>query len=362
MSAPRNAACGAVLALAMFASVASAAPRGFVTGADVSSLADVERAGAVFSDSGRTADAMTLLAARGRNAVRLRVWVDGADSACGVARTTALARRAAALGLPVLVDLHYSDTWADPGRQDTPARWAGVRGSALDDSVRTWTREALRAIAGSGAVIAAVQTGNEVTNGLLWPEGRLTNGGSPAEWRRLARLLTAAARGVREGAPGARVLVHVDRGGDAAGVTRYFDRLDRAHVPYDDVALSWYPWWHGSLDALGATLRACDQVLHRDAWVVETAFPWTTGWFDDTRNVVGDGTKLASPHAPSPEGQRAFVAELLALARRSPRVRGVFWWEPADVPAPRRGSAWENCTLFDAQGALLPAGRQLRGK
>ncbi len=348
--------CVAALVL-LTAGLGHAAPRPPLVGADLSSLPEVERAGAAFSDSGRAGDALTLLAGRGWNAVRVRVWVDGADSACGTARAAAIARRAAALGVPVLVDFHYADTWADPGHQPTPARWAHVRGRALDDSVRRWTRDALRAIAAGGARIAAVQVGNEITNGLLWPEGRLTNGGTPAEWARVARLLSAAARGVREGAPGARVLVHVDRGGDAAFVARFFGQLDRRHVPYDDVALSWYPWWHGPLDALAATLRACDERLGRDVWVVETAFPWTTRWFDDTHNVIGPDTRLAGPHAVDPEGQRAFLAELLALARRSPRVRGVFWWEPADVPAPRRGSAWENAALFDASGAMLPAAR-----
>lgn len=345
-----------VLSALLAAAAVHAAP-GLVAGVDVSSLPRVEAAGAAFSDSSGPADALTLLAAHGVRAVRVRVWVDPADGACSAREMAALAARARARGLGVLVDLHYSDTWADPGAQSKPRRWADARGRVLADSVRAWTRTTLAAFTAAGAAPIAVQVGNEISNGLLWPEGRLSRGGSSPEWARVAELLRAASAGVREGAPGARVLLHVDRGGDAAFVRRWFREIERRRVPYDDVALSYYPWWHGPLDSLAATLRTCGESLGRDVWIVETAHPWTTRWFDDTHNVVGAGADLRGRPA-TPEGQRAFLAELVALARRTPRVRGLFWWEPADVSAPRRGSAWENCALFDERGRLLPAARE----
>ncbi|NOT35681.1 MAG: hypothetical protein HOP12_16190, partial [Candidatus Eisenbacteria bacterium] len=287
------------------------------------------------------------------------VWVDPPDQLCDLTATIRLGQRARGLGLPVMLDFHYADSWADPGQQPTPARWRAASGTALEDSVRNWTRAALRTLRANGVVPEAVQIGNEVTNGFLWPDGRLESG-SHAEWARFAGLMRAAADGVRAGAPRARVLVHIDRGGDAEGVKRWFRRLDAFGVRYDDIALSWYPWWHGGPHRLERTLRTCEDSLRRDVWIVETAYPWTVEWFDSTHKVLGAGTALGTDHPASPGGQRRFLDELLVRAARSKRVRGVFWSEPADRSAPRRGSAWENCALFDATGRMLPAAGVMR--
>jgi arabinogalactan endo-1,4-beta-galactosidase len=332
-----------------------------VVGVDVSALEQVEAAGAGFSDgdSPPGADALTLLRDQGFSAVRLRVWHTPPTSVCDLASATRLAKRAVGLGMEVMLDLHYSDTWADPGHQAKPAAWASSSGAALEDSVRRWTRDVVRSLHAAGAGPRWVQLGNEVSNGMLWPDGRLAGGDDDRGWQRFARLLRAAAQGVRDGAgggPAPRCVVHFDAGGSPARTRAFAARLVREGVPFDDLGISYYPWWHGPLDSLSATLEALEG-LGKGLYVLETAYPWTLAWRDTVHNVVGEDRQLLARFPADPEGQRAFFAEVIARVEASPLGRGVFYWAPEEVSTAARGSAWENATLFDAGGVMLPAGR-----
>ncbi len=349
-------ACGAGPARARHAT----APAPFEVGADLSSLPQVEANGGVFSDAGRTADALALLRASGFTCVRLRVWHRPADGACGLDSTLVLARRVHAAGLRLLVDLHFADTWADPAHQPTPAAWRNLGVAVLADSVEAYARAVTAALVAQGTPPVAVQLGNEIDGGLLWDVGRV--GGAfdtPAQWGQLTALLAAAARGVRAGAPAARLVVHVARGGDAAGCRRFCEHLERARVDYDVIAVSFYPWWHGSLAALADNLDGLANRFGHDVIVAETAYPWTLRWFDDERNLVGDPGQLLGGYPATPAGQAAFARALRRTVENvaGGRGAGVFWWEPAWIAAPRGRSPWENCALFDSTGTLLPAAR-----
>ncbi len=334
-------------------------PYTFTVGADVSALADIDAAGAIFSDSLGPGDAFQIMRRHGLTEVRLRVFHRRTEPCCDVAGALALARRAHAAGLGVFLDFHFSDTWADPGRQDMPAAWRGLAGRALEDSVRAWTRETIATFVAAGVRPTRVQLGNEITRGMMWPAGRIARGDA-REWRALAGLLRAAAEGVRAGSgtgPAPRIVVHIDRGGDAGAAIAYFDRLEHAGFTPDELAVSYYPWWHGAPAALRATLNRLAERYGRPVIVAETAYPWTLGWFDTTTNLVGAGARLLAEFPPTPEGQRAFAEHINAVVRAVPggRGAGVFWWAPEDIAAPRRGSAWENCALFDSAGRVLPA-------
>lgn len=332
---------------------ASLAAPAFVTGADVSSLPACERAGAIRA---ATRDVLAELHARGARLVRVRVWHTPGESgaASGPAEAVALARRARDLGFQVMLCLHYSDTWADPAHQTPPRAWAGLRGRALEDSVRARTRDLVRDFVRAGANPDYVQVGNEVTSGMLWPAGRLSNPAHPHERVALARLLRAGLRGVREGSRGARTVLHIDRGGDPAAVERWFGERFADGVRPDVLALSYYPWWHGPLDSLAATLARLER-FRRPLLVAETAHPWTLGFQDATHNVVGEPWRDPDGFTATPSGQHAFLARLDALLRRSPLAMGWLYWEPADVAGGSRGSAWENCALIDFEGRWLEA-------
>ena len=335
-----------------------------------SSLPAVEAHGATFrahADSA-SADALALLHAHGVNAVRLRLWHTPADGTCDLAATTAMARRARSLGMTVLLDLHLSDTWADPAHQSPPAAWAALAGPVLEDSVRRYAREVIATMRAAGATPEFVQIGNEVGHGMLWPHGAVDPfDPEPDRWRRFARLFGSAVEGVREGSAGThppRVMLHLEHGGDPRRTRAFLDRLAREGGRFDAVGLSYYPWWHGSLDSLAATLAMLGERDFDDVYVVETAYPWTLRWADGGHNVVGLATQLHPGYPATPESQAAFVRRVRELVQATPngRGRGVFYWEPADVAAPGRRSSWENLALFGFEGVALPALDALTGR
>ena len=323
-------------------------------GADLSSLPRVEAAGAVFRehDGAPPADLLTLLRARGLDTVRLRAWHTPADVACSTAETAALAARAHEAGLQVLLDLHYSDTWADPGHQAPPRAWQGLPVNALADSVRAYTAGVLRALAARGVVPACVQLGNEITGGLLWDKGRI-GGAFDTEAQRdnVALLLRAGIAGMDDGLPAGAarplVMIHIDDAGNRG----LLDSLARRGVLFDVIGVSYYPWWHGSLTKLEANLRALAARYGKGVVVVETAYPWTLGWFDDTHNLVGQESQLLDGYPASFAGQAAFLGEVTRIVREVPGGLGlgVVWWEPAWLGP---GSAWENMGWVDERGVL----------
>lgn len=346
-SLPDRAVVATMLCAALVACSAGAVERGV----DLGSLPQVEAGGAAFTE-----DVVGLLAARGVDAVRLRVWHTPADGHGGRAAAVDLATRAHRAGLKILLDLHYSDTWADPAHQTPPAAWSGRGRAALTDSVRTWTADVLADFAARALPVDAVQIGNEITNGMLWPIGRV--GGAfdrAAQWEAFAGLLRAGIEGARASGLDPAIVLHVDRGGDVEGARWFFDNLGRFALDFDRIGLSFYPWWHGTLDDLRATTDELFERTGKEVVIVETAYPWTLDWFDDTHNPVGLPAHVLPGFPATPAGQRAFTAALIAQLEASPGVVGVYWWEPAWIAAPGQGSPWENLTLFDPAGRPLPA-------
>ncbi len=347
------------------------APTGLMVGADLSFLPQLEARGARFHDSAGTTDALTLLHRHGFGWVRLRLWHRPRDGHSGLEEVLAMARRARRDGLGVLLDLHYSDSWADPGTQTLPAAWANLSFEALEDSVHRYTREVVASLCAQHTPPEMVQLGNEIRGGMLWDHGRV--GGAfdtRAQWRQFARLLKAGARGVRDGA-GAhalapRIMLHVEGGGDAEACRVFFDRIVAEQVPFDLIGVSYYPWWHGGLDRLKETLALLGPRYGRDVVVVETAYPWRLAPLDATHNLVGLPHQLLRGYEASPAGQAEFLRDLAEIVAAAPRGRGVFYWAPDWITAPGLGSAGENLALFDSTGLLLPAadtlGRRSAGR
>ena len=330
----------------------------FIKGADLSFLEQVEQGGGVFTEGGEEGDALDILAGHGINYIRLRVWHSPAEGYCDLESALNMAARIKQKGLGLLVDFHYSDTWADPGHQTKPSAWAGVTGPALEDSVRAYTAGVVTALAEQGTAPDMVQIGNEVICGMLWDEGRVCSPyDSPEQWDAFAALVTAGARGVRDatGGDSVRIMVHIDRGGDNAGSRWFFDNLLARDVEFDIIGQSFYPWWHGTLDELEANLAELASRYGKDMVVVETAYPWTLDWHDDTHNSVGLPEHLHPGYPATVEGQRAFLSDLMRIVAGVPDCRGlgVFYWAPEWIPAPSFGSAWENVALFDFSGEVL---------
>lgn len=333
-----------LLLMLVIAFVPCVSAQQFIVGADVSFLADAEGKGVVFHDHGQPADALMILRAHQYNWARLRIFVDPSQSDDKLPNdlpyTLALARRAQAAGMSILLDLHYSDTWADPGKQTMPSAWNKMRHKQLCEQVYSYTRDTIAAFAAAGVMPQMVQVGNEVTNGMLWPDGKL-----PDNWDNFADLLKAGIAGVTAGrgqAPRPAIMIHIERSGELEAATWFYDNLIAHHVPFDVIGLSYYPFWHGSTVKLRGNLHDLALRYQRPIIVVETAANWTPGSMDGKKPEF----------AETPEGQRAFYSAVVAAVKAVPKGlgRGVFWWEPAVAPSPIAGRG-----LFDEQYNALPA-------
>jgi arabinogalactan endo-1,4-beta-galactosidase len=333
----------------------------FSLGADLSFLAQLEASGATYTENGQARDPVRLLRAKGIDTVRLRLWNTPASGHDDLAETVRMAQRARAAGLRILLDIQYSDTWADPGHQTKPAAWKGLDFDELRKSVRSYTATAVGALRMANALPEVIQIGNEITAGFLWDDGRV--GGkfdTDEQWKHFAALLKAAIAGAQDPLDKndhVKIMIHVDRGGDPAGARAFFDKLEKEDVPFDVIGLSYYPWWQGSMDDLAQTMSVLAHRFGKPIVVAETAYPWTLSWFDDVKNSVGEQSQILPAYEASPEGQAAFLRDLLKTIAAVPGGlgRGLVYWSPEDVSIPGVGSSWENLTLFDYNGEILPA-------
>jgi len=331
-----------------------------IMGADISSLGPIEAAGATFQDGGQAGDAIAIFRAKGHNTFRLRLFVDPSQTEVEVNDldyTIALASRIKASGAKFLLDLHYSDTWADPGHQTPPAAWAQLSFDSLENRVESYTSEVVGALRMAGAAPDIVQIGNEIDGGMLWPLGQV--GGSsdtPEQWDRLTRLLKAGIRGVKAGlSPGdpVRIMLHYSQGGSASGTAWFFDHIEAHDVPYDLIGLSYYPWWHGSIAGLEANLEATALRYDRDILLTEMSYPWRAGGWEGMATY-----RWAMTWPISAKGQGRFLGDVMKVVAATPGNHGVgvLWWYPEAIEVPGLfifGGG--SLALFDQAGNLLPA-------
>jgi arabinogalactan endo-1,4-beta-galactosidase len=335
---------------------------GTLLGADLSFVPQLESLGAAYRVDGAPADPLGILLDHGFGLVRLRLWHTPAEPWQGLDATVAYARAAKEAGSEIMLDIHYSDTWADPGHQRKPAAWEGLPFPALVDSVYAYTSAVMRRFRDEDALPRYVQIGNEVRGGFLWDDGRV--GGAwdtPEQWARFAELLDAGIAGVRDSLPPTlrpAIVIHVDNGGNNALCRWFLDRLSAQGVDYDVIGLSFYPWWHGTLEDLRVNLHDLAGRYGKKLMLVETAYPWTLAGNDATGNFVTSTDQLLPGFPASPDGQLAFLRALLATVRGTPGGlgAGLVYWEPGFLSVPGGPpDPCENLTLFDFNGNALPA-------
>lgn len=296
----------------------------FAKGADLSWTTELEARGYVWRNkAGKTTECFALMKSLGFNAVRLRVWVDPKDGWNAGRDLEAKAHRAAKSRMPVMLDFHYSDSWADPGKQFKPARWSGLDRPGLVAAIGEHTASVVKAVRATGAEVAWVQIGNEVRPGLLWDKDASKSGAlrdvmvdrrlvAAKNHDNFAAFLNAGAAAVRKTCPRAKIVVHCDHGDrwdDLKGV------LDAAkNVDYDIFGVSLYPPadWGPSIAACAANLARVASEYRKPTLVCEFGMP--THPFDSARDAV---------------------AELLKAARKVKSCRGVFYWEPESFPEDR---------------------------
>src|SRR6266567_1204059 len=332
-------------------------------GADLSFTGQELAAGTTFTDQGRVATPVQILRSHGGNYVRMRLWVNPPAGYSDLASDLALARSVRAAGMKIYLDIHYSDFWADPQHQNTPAAWVGQDLPTLATTVRTYTQDVISAFARQGTPVDMVSIGNEIRNGMLWPTGQI-DWTANTGWDNLATLLKAGIQGARSANPPGhplRVMLHYDQGGNNATSFQFFHNLISRDVNFDVIGLSYYTFFHGPVTALRDNVDKLAGQFGKDIVIAETQYSWTLANGDTTGNFVWQASQLEGGYPAGPGGQLSFLHDLLSILAQVPggHGAGLFYWEPEWVPGvgwePGAGTPNDNLTLFDFQGRALPS-------
>lgn len=353
----------------------------FIKGMDISVQHEIEGMGAAYFDDGKKGDAVQILGAYNTNKIRLRLWnhpFDADNKPYGggtndLATTIKIAKRAAQSGMGFLLDLHYSDFWSDPTTQIKPKGWQDLSGAALEEAVYQYTFEVLSKLDRNGVPPDMIQIGNEITNGLLWPDGKFENSGN------MVKLLAAGIKAARDFNPAIRIVIHLDWGGDNALYRRWFDEIAAANLDFDIIGLSYYLFWHGTMEQLVQNMNDISSRYNKDVLIAETAFPFTTEQIDSEVMIFTDEHASEVPYPISPQGQREFMLDLMNAIQSVENKRGLgfFYWEPTWInirqaqwstdagkkylnKTSTSGNVWANLALFDFNGHALPALQAIR--
>ena len=329
-----------------------------VMGADISSLKKSEDKGGVYAyEDGTQADALKILRDHGMNYARIRVWLKSPDGYHQKEQLLEMAKRVKDNNIKLLVDFHYADSWADPGKQPKPASWENLDFDALKKALYDHTFDICNSLKKQGTPPDMVQIGNEVTNGMVWPDGK-----NDVSFDNLTALLKEGYRATKDCSPATLVMLHVDNGGNNEMYRWWFDSITAHEVPFDLIGASYYPYWHGTLADLQKNLNDIALRYDKDIIVVETAYPFTTVENDHQANIV----QTTPGYPATPEGQRKMIADIMNIVRAVPNGHGLgifYWdatwtavegngWDPADATS---GNGWENQALFDYENRALPA-------
>ena len=360
----------------------------FIKGMDISSLAELEKLGAKYYTGGQEKELLDILKEYGTNSVRLRLWNDpysGSGEPYGAgtndfAVTAALAKRAREKNLGILLDLHYSDFWADPGKQCIPKAWQGMDIQELEQAVYDYTRQVLISLKEQNAFPSMIQVGNELTNGLLWPYGKVP------QYDNIARFLNAGIRAVRSVDPDLPVMLHLDNGGNNALYREWFDEFMKWGEDFQVIGLSYYPFWHGTLQDLEDNMRDISARYRKELIVAEVSMGHTMADYaayeqlgEHERKGMATKPELAEKveYPMSEQGQSDFMQDFLTRITSVKGCRGFYYWEPGWLPVPGSGWAteaalaytgekgpggneWANQALFDYEGHPLKALETIR--
>ena len=352
-------------------------------GGDISVLLKYEQQNATYldKDGAAIADVLNFLKQQGWNTMRVRLFVDPSNdkdkNVCqDLEYVKTLGKRIKDAGLLFMLAFHYSDTWADPGKQIIPDSWK-IWSWMPDETVYNYTKETLEALVAAGAVPDLIQTGNEISFGMLWGfnlDGKYEDweqwGGhleATADWKdytdkhwdNFSKMLKAAGKACREVCPQAKIIIHTEQCANNPTLdVAFFKRIQENEIDYDIIGISYYPYFKGELSNLDKGLSQLEQHFPDKAiQIVETGYP--SKW-----EVPGTKYDLTKTYPYTPEGQRQYTADLIMTLQKHPQVNGLSWWYAEANAKGCTGSlatGWYNASLFDNEtGRALPALYELK--
>ena len=311
----------------------------FILGMDASCVPALEASGVKYYNfDGQEQDVFRTLAENGINYIRVRVWNDPFDSSgrgygggnCTIDTALEIGKRATAYGMKLLVNFHYSDFWADPGKQMAPKAWKGMEIEEKAQALYAYTRDSLKKLKQAGVAVGMVQIGNE-TNGHFCGE---------KTWFNMQQLFSAGSRAVREVFPDALVAVHFANPEKAGSYDTYAAKLDYYKVDYDVFASSYYPFWHGSLENLSQVLTGIHNTYGKKVMVMETSYAYTPEDTDFNGNTISDGSAVAKDYPYTVQGQTRSVQNVIKTVASIPGGIGVVYWEGTWITVGQ--NSWED--------------------
>lgn len=366
----------------------------FAMGVDGSMIETVlENGGVYFNEDGKEQDVYQIMAHNGVNFFRVRIWNtpsnlfgDGYGGGnVDTAKAIAMSKRAQAANMNILVDLHYSDFWADPASQRIPTAWAGLSLENLAREVETFTAKVLNDFKTAGVNVQAVQIGNEINNGLLFPIGKIDWSNAAASYQKVASLLKAGIRGAKSVNPNILTMIHLAEGGSFDVFNSFFSAMETNEVNYDLIGASYYPYYHGSLANLQNNLNNTANKFKKPVIVAETSYGFTTADSEHASHIYNSGMEDGGKYLTSIQGQATLIRDVVQVLADVPEKRGagIFYWEPAWLPVEGAGWAtaegqawtetgdanesenvaqfsdgkatWSNQALFSFNGRMLPS-------
>ncbi|MDE7346761.1 MAG: arabinogalactan endo-1,4-beta-galactosidase [Muribaculaceae bacterium] len=340
-------------------------------GGDISLFPEYEEAGAQYKtqEGVEIKDLLPWLHEEGMNAMRVRLFVNPDDhkskypleydpNACqDLTYITPLCKRIVDNGFNLMLDFHYSDTWADPAKQWIPESWRGLNDEQLCQMIYDYTKQTLSALKDAGVTPAFIQPGNEISYGMLWgmeddPSSTLkkTLMGNDANWTRLGKLLSRAIKACREECPDARIVLHTERVAQPDVLANFYDWMKKLDVDYDIIGLSYYPYFHGGMNTLDKALSALqNRYPEKNIMIVETGYSYK--W-----KVPGTSHDTSGIWSYSEEGQDMFAKDLVTTLEKYDRVNGLFWWWMEYNAYGTDLGGWYNAPLFNSlDGKATPA-------
>lgn len=319
----------------------------FVSAVDISRYPEIANTNPIFyNQSGNQQNIYEILRNNGVNTIRLRLWVNPSTGHSTLNEVLQFSQTLRNFGFKIWLCLHYSDTWADPGQQQTPVLWQGLDLTSLKDRVYNYTEDVMRKIQPE-----YVQIGNEINAGFLHPTGDISS--HPAQF---LMLLQSGITAVRDVTSDSKIILHY------AGIEHadwFFNQV--SSLDYDIIGLSYYPIWHGkSLGNLRLKMQELSSTHNKEILIAETAYPFTLGWNDWTNNIVGLEEQLILPDFPaSTQGQQSYIREIKRITRETTKGIGFCYWGATSIAwkgnQATDASPWENQALFDFQNKAVPA-------
>ncbi len=333
----------------------------YIMGMDISSIIEVEEAGGVFYDwDGNKVDLFEFLADNGINYIRIRLWnapyVDYTDPTSAsfqgggndLETDLKIAKRAVDAGMKVCLDFHYSDFWADPDKQTAPRAWtatAGTNSEALINLAVSFTTETLQAFKDAGCEPSMVQVGNEINNNVC---------DLATTWSDI--MLSRCCSAVRSFNPDIKIVLHLAEGANYETLSAHYERYDSNKIDYDVMGLSYYSYWHGSIETFTETINKLDKEFNHEICVMEYSYGWTDDYKEGSNqaNIYSSDSEETGGYKTSVQGQASYIHDVNEAVANTKHGIGSFYWEPAWLPL--NGTSWASEDAHDFLEAQDGAG------